>query len=79
MIRVKCEALIYKMKLRIVYAFLIYCGVLIIISQGCNNSSYRDIQQGEELARKYCAGCHAFPDPSLLSKKVWGDVLPKMA
>lgn len=31
-------------------------------------------------AREYCANCHAFPDPSLLTKEQWAKhVLPKMA
>jgi hypothetical protein len=34
----------------------------------------------EQLARTYCASCHAFPDPSLLDKKTWeNSVLPRMA
>jgi hypothetical protein len=35
---------------------------------------------GEVLARQYCAGCHVFPEPSLLDKKTWTDgALPYMA
>lgn len=35
---------------------------------------------GEQLARQHCAGCHAFPEPTLLDKKTWaGSVLPYMA
>jgi cytochrome c553 len=35
---------------------------------------------GEKLARKYCAACHAFPEPQLLDKKTWkSGVLPQMA
>ena len=67
------------MKLKFCYVGLICCGILILISQGCYNSSYRDIKEGEALAHEHCASCHAFPEPSLLGKKVWGDVLPKMA
>lgn len=34
----------------------------------------------ERLARKHCASCHVFPDPSLLDKKTWENgVLPQMA
>lgn len=37
-------------------------------------------EKSETLARKYCASCHAFPDPSLLDKKTWKkDVMPQMA
>ncbi len=35
---------------------------------------------GEVLARQYCAGCHAFPEPSLLDKATWQNgALPYMA
>ena len=35
---------------------------------------------GEVLARQYCAGCHVFPEPSLLDKSTWEkSVLPYMA
>lgn len=37
-------------------------------------------EKREQLAKTYCASCHAFPDPSLLDKKTWQtSVLPKMA
>jgi hypothetical protein len=36
--------------------------------------------EGERLARRYCAACHAFPEPQLLDKQAWRDgVLPQMA
>ena len=36
--------------------------------------------KSEELARAYCASCHAFPEPRLLDKKTWEvGVLPQMA
>ena len=35
---------------------------------------------GEVLAHQYCAGCHVFPEPSLLDKKTWAEgALPYMA
>ena len=35
---------------------------------------------GEQLARTYCAACHAFPEPQLLNKRTWLEgVLPQMA
>ena len=37
------------------------------------------LQEGEELARRHCVGCHSFPEPTLLDKKTWtGSVLPEM-
>ena len=67
------------MKLKLLYAVLICGGIIILINQACTSSTYRDVREGEALAHNHCSSCHAFPDPSLLSKKVWGDVLPKMA
>lgn len=35
--------------------------------------------EGEKLAKINCATCHLFPDPSILPRKVWGDmILPNM-
>lgn len=37
-------------------------------------------QKDERLAKRYCASCHAFPEPALLDKKTWDRyVLPQMA
>jgi hypothetical protein len=45
----------------------------------CNNAQDKALKEGEQLARGYCASCHAFPEPSLLDKKTWtDDVLPIM-
>ncbi len=34
---------------------------------------------GEQLAQAYCASCHMYPDPKLLSKNTWQEhVLPRM-
>lgn len=42
-------------------------------------SKQSDPIAGEALAKKYCADCHAYPDPSLLSKDIWvSHVLPEM-
>lgn len=36
-------------------------------------------QDGEALARRWCASCHSFPEPSLLDRRTWlGTVLPDM-
>ncbi len=50
----------------------------------CNNnagdSSDKNIKEGFELSKKYCASCHQYPEPSLLDKNTWSQyVLPKMA
>jgi hypothetical protein len=40
----------------------------------------RRVTPGEQLARQYCASCHVFPEPDLLTKQVWSEfVLPQMA
>ncbi len=37
-------------------------------------------EEGEKLAKVYCASCHQFPEPSLLPKNVWQfGTLPNMA
>src|ERR1700737_1743882 len=42
------------------------------------NQPYKS--EGEKLAHKYCAACHAFPEPELLDKQTWASgVLPEMA
>ena len=39
-----------------------------------------DDEEGEKLAKVYCASCHQFPEPSLLPKNVWQfGTLPNMA
>ena len=40
----------------------------------------KNLKEGFELSKKYCASCHQFPEPSLLDKNTWAKhVLPKMA
>lgn len=50
--------------------------LVIILLFSCSSPE----EKQEQLAKTYCASCHAFPDPSLLDKKTWeNSVLPKMA
>jgi hypothetical protein len=64
---------------------LFSCVIFLIYTlSSCNNKgkSFADkkVQAGFELAKKYCASCHQFPEPSLLDKNTWEKyVLPKMA
>jgi len=38
------------------------------------------VQRGRELAQKYCAACHLFPEPALLTKTAWiHHIQPEMA
>lgn len=41
------------------------------------SKSYLD--EGEQLSRKHCVGCHRYPSPDLLDKRTWGNqTLPHM-
>jgi hypothetical protein len=67
-----------------VYLFIL----LHFFSAGCENADKNkshpeidkaNIIQGKSLAAKYCQGCHALPDPSLLTAKIWQQgILPNM-
>jgi hypothetical protein len=58
----------------LIIAGLIFSGVVWQLT------SVRRITPGEKLARQYCASCHMFPEPELLTKQVWNEfVLPQMA
>ncbi|UBM60191.1 VCBS repeat-containing protein [Marinilongibacter aquaticus] len=49
-------------------------GFLFLIALGAR------AQDGRQLAERYCASCHVFPAPELLTKQVWREsVLPNMA
>jgi hypothetical protein len=55
-------------------------ALLIIFSlialSGCQN----DREKGEQLAKTYCSGCHAYTPPELLDKSTWEkSLLPEMA
>lgn len=55
--------------------------LLSAIGTSCSSISEKNIvlNEGEELAKKHCVGCHSFPEPGLLDKKTWtGSVLPEM-
>ncbi|MBM1105833.1 VCBS repeat-containing protein [Aurantibacter crassamenti] len=48
-------------------------------SSNIENASVTSLS-GESLAKAYCASCHLFPEPKLLSKKTWKyGLLPQMA
>lgn len=54
---------------------LVALASLLVVSYNRQHQS-----DGEQLARTYCAACHAFPEPQLLDKKTWASgVLPQMA
>ena len=66
------------MKKRYAIIFLVF-SVLVTVFLSCTSAEDKALKEGEQLARSYCASCHAFPNPSLLDKKTWADnVLPMM-
>lgn len=71
------------------WVFLLLFGIAILGCQSESDSEEQSSTQatqeadvalsGEELARTYCQRCHAFPEPELLNRKTWEQVvLPRM-
>lgn len=55
------------------YSLSLFLGLLFICCESVEKKE-------ERLARQYCASCHVFPDPNLLPKEIWKNVvLPNMA
>ena len=53
--------------------------VLFLLSMTHSIKEQDSVENGEQLAKKYCSSCHLFPSPSLLDKKTWKEsVLPNM-
>ena len=81
-------------KILIVAAILVLCIVIKLLHEKENiqevtstSNTTQDypvataesVQQGKILAQSYCQSCHMLPDPSLLNRSKWGNVLPQMA
>jgi FG-GAP-like repeat len=61
-------------------AFVVIVLLLNSCSSKKDNANTKPYQKNEDLVIAYCGSCHQFPDPSLLTKKVWiNKVLPNMA
>lgn len=68
--------------------FFLFTCCLVMLFSSCKeytrNKTHADIplsniENGKELALKYCQSCHLLPDPSLLNSKSWEQgVLPNM-
>jgi hypothetical protein len=72
------EQSIFEMRKTIaLFTIILFISCCIILS--CSNEADKSVKEGEQLARTYCASCHAFPNPSLLDKTSWSTVLPEMA
>jgi len=72
------------MKITFVVIAIITVVACLIQLIGCNNNEKffkdKNIQEGFQLAQKYCKSCHLFPEPDLLNKLTWAEhVLPKMS
>jgi hypothetical protein len=68
------------------FCLLIVCAfaATLFALNSCRNSAEdkaaNDIEEGKQLATKYCTSCHQLPDPSLIDRKNWErKVLPAMA
>ncbi|MEZ5016673.1 MAG: FG-GAP-like repeat-containing protein [Flavipsychrobacter sp.] len=49
----------------------------LLLSFSCKQK--KELGQGEQLAKQYCASCHQFPEPELLNKSSWElYMLPRM-
>jgi hypothetical protein len=56
---------------------------LCVLFHACNDKNHvaeeRTSDSSEDVSRKYCASCHAFPEPDLLDKVTWiNHTLPAM-
>lgn len=67
--------------------FIYFGCCLCLLANSCNpgveknsTENSKTVDPGSQLARKYCSGCHLFPEPQLLPKSIWErKVLPNMA
>lgn len=61
-------------------SYIIFAIALLAACRQTGRESYLETDlSGESLAKAYCSGCHAYPDPSLLTREKWKSVLPHMA
>lgn len=61
-------------------SYIIFILALLSACQQAGQESLVETDlSGESLAKAYCSGCHAYPDPSLLTREKWESVLPHMA
>jgi len=68
-------------KIVVVVIILVVSCCIQLVSCNNNNGSFKDknVQEGFQLAQKYCISCHLLPEPHLLNKTTWAEhVLPKM-
>ncbi len=57
--------------------YIVYLSLFSLLFVSCQQTQE---EKEEAIAKKTCASCHKFPDPSLLDKKTWETgVLPEMS
>jgi len=65
-----------KWKILVLLALLAANGSVIVyifsIKKADSTDFVSNIKEGKELAAQYCQSCHMLPDPSLLTKEMWG-------
>lgn len=58
-------------------ARIVLSSALFYFSVSCEKKDRHE--EGEKLAKVQCASCHMFPEPSILTRRVWGEkILPNM-
>lgn len=62
---------------------LFVCGLFVMVfacQKSEKNAKLTHLDKGKEASKQYCAACHKYPEPDMLTKSLWkDDVLPKMA
>lgn len=75
----KIRLIIYKLMF---YIILIWFFLIISACKNSNEETSKIIQnpniKGEQLSRTHCTRCHAFPEPKVMPKLYWKEVLPFM-
>lgn len=57
---------------------IVFLLLLATIVASCSNEQ-NETNEGKELAKVYCSGCHSFPEPELINKHSWEQyMLPRM-
>lgn len=68
-----------KMVQNLALRSLLYLSVLSLFFGGAPTWAQGEGQDGEALAKLWCSSCHLYPEPALLTQKIWVEtVLPNM-
>ncbi len=57
-----------------------FCLLLFILMVSCTQTDRLEVikERGEALARIHCVTCHDYPEPQLLTRSTWHQILPTM-